>query len=107
MIGGNITATIEVLAESKKNAIGESEQTFTAVKTVKGWLDMASGDSGRLSHYAKVEESTHVFLCDYFAVDFTAENARLVIDSKCYDIRYIDNPMQLNQHLEFYLKYVT
>ena len=106
MIGGNITATVEMLAESGTNAIGESEQTFTAIKTVKGWLDMASGDSGRLSHYAKVEESTHVFLCDYFAVDFTPENARLVIDGKVYDIRYIDNPMHLNQHLEIYLKYI-
>ena len=106
MIGGNITATIEVLSESDKNAIGESEHRYRAVKTIKGWLDMASGDSGRLSHYAKVEESTHIFICDYFAVDFGAENARLIIDGKSYDVRYIDNPMQLNEHIEIYLKYI-
>lgn len=106
MLGGNIQATIEVLAESYKNVIGESEQIFTEVKNITGWLDMVSGDSGRLNFYAKVEESTHVFLCDYFTIDFTAENARLVIDGKVYDIRYIDNPMQSNQHLEIYLKYM-
>ena len=29
----------------------------------------------------------------------------MIIDDKIYDILYIDNPMNLNEHLEIMLKY--
>lgn len=132
-IGGNIIALFQVKDEGKKNEIGEVEHTWVDVASAKGWLDLSSGDSKRTVYNAKIQESTHLFLCDYHAfkqcegrlvwdalsfvngkistaalestVDVTSENARMLIDGQIYDIMLIDDPMQLHQHLEIYLKH--
>ena len=39
-------------------------------------------------------------------VDVTSENARMLIDGLIYQIMLIDDPMNLHQHLEIYLKFV-
>ncbi len=36
----------------------------------------------------------------------TSENARVIIKEQVYDIVYIDNPMELNQQFEIYIKLV-
>lgn len=106
MIGGNIIATIQ---ESKvsTNSIGENIQVWTDKYSIKGFLDYVSGDSKYLTYSAKVQESTHLFICDYFQIDITiSENTRMIINQKVYDILLIDNPMEINKHLEIYLKFV-
>ena len=100
----------------------------------KGWLDLSGGDSKYTTYNAKIQESTHIFLCDYQTfkglsgewvwdtlnfisgeistltsdkkVDVTSENARMLIDGLIYQIMLIDDPMNLHQHLEIYLKFV-
>jgi head-tail adaptor len=106
-IGGNISAQIQKNSGSTKNAIGERSKTWTTLHTVSGFLDLSSGDSKYSTYDAKIQESTHVFVCDYFFLDssITAENSRLMIDGKTYDVMLIDDPMELHKHLEFYLKY--
>ena len=47
-----------------------------------------------------------MFICEYQNLDISEENSRMVIDGKAYEITYIDNPMNLNYHLEIYLKYI-
>ncbi len=105
-IGGNITASIQVFS-SIKNFIGEAEKTWTDIQSLTGFLDLRSGDSKYSSYDAKIEESTHLFICDYVPLDnkITAENSRMIIEGKAYDIVLIDNPMNLNQHYEIYLKF--
>lgn len=105
-IGGNTTATLQVKTATK-NAIGEQVPTWKDVQTIKGWLDLQSGEAKYNTYYAKIQESTHIFVCDYVELDanITAENARAVIHGKAYDIKLIDNPMEMNQQLEIYLKY--
>lgn len=105
-IGGNTTATLQVKTATK-NAIGEQVPTWKDVQTIKGWLDLQSGEAKYNTYYAKIQESTHIFVCDYAELDvnITAENARAIIHGKSYDIKLIDNPMELNQQLEIYLKY--
>lgn len=105
-IGGNTQATIQVRTVTK-NAIGEQVATWEDVQTIKGWLDLSGGDSRYNVFYAKIQESTHFFICDYVKLDdrITAENSMAVIGGKYYDILLIDNPMEMNQQLEFYLKY--
>ena len=39
-------------------------------------------------------------------VDITSDNARMVIDGMVYEILLIDNPMNLNEHLEIYLRFI-
>lgn len=107
-IGGNINATIQVKTATK-NAIGEAEQGWSAVQTLRGWLDLAAGKSGYSSFYTKIQESTHIFIGDYVPLDsrITTENSRMVINGKVYDIMLFDNPMELENgsQWEIYLKY--
>lgn len=105
-IGGNTTATIQI-STTARNAIGEQVKTWQNVQTLHGWLDLSSGDSRYSTYNAKIQESSHVFVCDYVPLDsrIMAENARLVHDGKAYDIMLIDDPMKLHQQLEIYLKY--
>lgn len=107
-IGGNITATIQVCAVAENN-IGEDVQTWEDVQTLKGWLDLSSGDSRYSTYHAKIQESTHIFISDFvtLAEGIQTENSRMTINGKRYDILLIDNPMEMGSgsQLEFYLKF--
>ena len=107
-IGGNIKAVIQVYT-STKNEIGEQVKTWTDVQTIIGWLDLQSGDSKYTTYNAKIQESTHIFIADYvpLADRIQAENSRMTINGKRYDILLIDNPMEMRSgsQLEFYLKF--
>lgn len=106
MIGGNTTAEIRVRSTTK-NEIGGTSKTWTTVQSIKGWLDLSGGDSKYTTYNAKVQESTHVFVADYVSLDarIKAENSRLVVGGKVYDILLIDDPMEMHMQLEIYLKY--
>ena len=105
-IGGNIVASVQVGTHTK-NEIGEMVSTWAEAQKVKGWLDLQSGDSKYSTYHAKLQESTHIFVADYVKLDqrVTAENSRMVINGKVYDILLIDNPMELCSQLEFYLRF--
>lgn len=105
-IGGNTKAIIQIRTVTK-NAIGEQVATWEDVQTITGWLDLSGGDSRYTTFNAKIQESTHFFISDYVKLDdrITAENSMAVISGKRYDILLIDNPMEMNQQLEIYLKY--
>lgn len=120
-IGGNLYALFQVknTGKVKKNKIGEAVPNWVDALNVLGWLDLSNGDSQHTDFNAKIQESTHIFLCDYqklsgkitvdeqeTTVDLTSENARMVIDGLIYEILLIDNPMHMNEHLEIYLKFV-
>lgn len=106
MIGGNIQGLIQV-STTEKNEIGEAVKSWADVQTITGWLDLSSGDSKYTVYSAKVQESTHVFVADYVQLDnrITAENSRMVIGGKRYDVMLIDDPMEMHKQLEIYLKY--
>lgn len=106
MIGGNITAELQIRTTTK-NEIGESVKQWSTVHRIRGWLDYQSGDSKYTSFSTKAQESTHVFVCDYVAIDprIVPENSRLKVNGKAYDVLLIDNPMELNKQLEIYLKF--
>lgn len=107
MIGGNVIAEIQMLSGDFKNAIGEVTQEFSTVHKLRGFLDYTSGEAGRANYNAKLQESSHVFICDYTRLhdDINAENSRVIIGSQTFDIVLIDDPMELHRHLEIYLKY--
>lgn len=107
MIGGNVTATIQAYHDVTMNAIGEATPNWQNVQTLRGWLDMSSGESRYSTYNAKVQESTHIFLCDYVPLhaSINAERSRMLINGQIYDILMIDNPMGMNQHYEIYLRF--
>lgn len=107
-IGGTTKATIQI-STTTKNEIGENVQRWQDTQTLKGWLDLSSGDSRYNTFNAKIQESTHIFICDYVSLKngIAVETARMTINGKRYDILLIDNPMEMGSgsQLEFYLRF--
>lgn len=106
MIGGNITATLQQKNGSTINEIGERIPAWKDIQTLTGWLDLQSGDSKYATYNAKLQESTHIFLCDHVPVDRKATNKRLMVNGTAYDVLLIDDPMEMHQQLEIYLRFV-
>ena len=106
-IGGNITGTIQIKSGSTNNQIGESVPNWNNAIELQGFLDYSNGDSKYLPYDAKVQESTHIFICDHMELptNVKAENSRMIINGKKYDVLLIDNPMELNYQWEIYLKF--
>lgn len=106
MIGGNIKADMQIRTVTK-NAIGEQVESWETVQSLTGWLDYQSGDSRHTAYDIKIQESTHIFICDYVNLDarIKAENSRMIVNGKRYSILLIDNPMEMNRQLEIYLRY--
>lgn len=108
MIGGNINGILQSKS-TVKNSIGETITSYTDTVTLLGWLDMMNGDSKHTTYNAKIEESTHIFICDYKDLrvyNLNSENCRMIVNGFVYEVLMIDNPMELNKQLEIYLKYV-
>lgn len=114
-IGGNTTAVVQWKAPAERNEICERQSVWVDAVSLTGWLDLSGGDAKRTVYNAKIQESTHLFLCDYRPLTFatsseetvalTSENARILINGESYDIMLIDDPMWMHQHYEIYLKF--
>ena len=106
-IGGNITATIQTKT-TKKNEIGEAEKTWAKAFDHVGWLGLQSGGYNYATFNAKIEESTHVFTCDYNSGIYALadQDTRMIIKGNAYDVLLIDNPDEMDEQLEIYLKKV-
>jgi head-tail adaptor len=106
-IGGNINGVIQTCVTSK-NAIGESVKAWTDAYSQIGWLGLQSGDSKYTNFNAKLEESTHVFLCDYHSGVYSLAglDTRMIIKGYVYDVLLIDNPDEMDEQLEIYLRKV-
>lgn len=105
-IGGNLTAKLQQKTITQ-NDYGDHIESWSDVLTLKGWLDQTSGQANYQTYSAKIQESTHLFICDFVPLpeELTAENSRMVINGKRYDVMLIDNPMEMNQQLEIFLKF--
>lgn len=102
-IGGNITAQFQVKTEVSRDRLGSPVFDWTTVHEIKGFLDMSSGDSRYTSYNAKIQESSHIFICDYVPLSIKSSESRALIEGRLYDVKYIDDPMNLHEHLEIYL----
>ncbi len=107
-IGGNITGIIQTQSSTGKNAIGESIVEWKDAFSQTGWLGLQNGESKRQNFNAKIEESTHVFLCDYHEGIYALadQDTRMILKGNMYDVLLIDNPDEMNEQLEIYLRKV-
>lgn len=113
-IGGNKPGVIQI-RKVQPNRIGEPDAVYVDALTVMGWLDLLDGDSKHLNYRTKIQESTHIFLCDYKELKFqagekpdvkiTPENSRMIVDGEIYEVMLYDDPMGMHEHLEIYLRY--
>lgn len=107
-IGGNITGIIQTKNVSSKNSIGEAVKIWKDAFSQIGWLGLQSGEQKRTSFNSKVEESSHVFLCDFNPGIYALadEDTRMIIKGFVYDVLFIDNPDEMDEQLEIYLRRV-
>ena len=106
-IGGNIQAVLQS-RQTIKNEYGEGVAQWADAVTLTGWLGLQSGEQKRSSFNAKLEESTHVFLCDFNsgAYALADSDTRMLIKGVVYDTLFIDNPDEMDSQLEIYLRKV-
>lgn len=106
-IGGNIQGTIQTCITTQ-NSIGESEKSWMDAFSSIGWLGLQSGEQKYGTFHAKLEESTHVFLCDYHSGIYALadKDTRMIIKGFVYDVVLIDNPDEMDEQLEIYLRKV-
>ena len=107
-IGGNIAATIQTKSMTEKNAIGEAVNSWTDKFNTVGWLGFQGGEQNRSSFSAKIEESTHIFLCDYHEGIYALadDDTRMIIKGIVYEVKLIDNPDEMDEQLEIHLRRV-
>lgn len=107
-IGGNIYGVIQVQDGTEKNAMGERVPVWRDAFRLLGWLGMQTNEQKRASFSAKIEESSHCFLCDYHAGAYALANqdCRMIIKGFMYDVLMIDNPDEMNEQLEISLRRV-
>lgn len=103
-IGGNIHAIVQV-KKTKRNYLGETVTEYIDFKTITGYLDYMSGESNFAVYNAKLDDTTHIFICDYEELP-DENNIRLQIDDRVYEVKLIDVPMGIKYHMEIYLRYV-
>lgn len=106
-IGGNITGRIQTQTTTK-NRVGEGVKEWQDAFSVKGWLGLQSGDSKYTTYNAKVEESSHCFLCDFHSGIYAlaSQATRMIIKGFIYDVLLIDNPDEMDEQLEIFLRRV-
>lgn len=106
-IKGNTLCVIQI-KNIEVNNIGESVNRWNDCLKFNGILGLQSGDSKYSNFNAKIEESTHVLICNYDEKIYSLadHNTRVKIKDKIYDILLIDNPDELNEQLELYLRYI-
>lgn len=107
-VKGNTPVVMQIQGEARLNAIGEAEIEWIEKMTFFGVLGLQSGDSKYSNYNAKIEESTHCLICDYNPEIYALadDNVRCIIKGRTYDVLLIDNPDELNEHLEIYLRFV-
>ena len=104
-IGGNTDLILKVKSQTE-NEIGEKVTSWVNYKTIHGFMDFLSESTGRTNFNSKIVESTHLFICDYVAIDKSVIELMAYHNNKQYEITYIDDPMGLHYHLEIFLKYI-
>lgn len=104
---GNIYAVLQISATST-NDIGETVLSWVDAISFEGYLSLQNGDSLYQNFNAKIEESTHVFLCEYNPEIYALadRNTRLICKGRFYDVLLIDNPDEKDKQLEIYLRFV-
>lgn len=107
-VKGNTPCVIQIGTSSAVNAMGERETVWKDAYSFDGVLGLQSGDSKYSTFNKKSEESTHVLVADFNADIYALadQNTRIIAKGKMYDVLLIDNPDELDYHLEIYLRFV-
>ena len=84
------------------NGFGGKTQTWSEHLTFDGVIDFMSGDEQKQAEQINVV-ANHILLV--FEIIDIKENDRVYHGDKRYDVKFVDNPMNMNHHLEILLEY--
>ncbi|MCL1950442.1 MAG: head-tail adaptor protein [Turicibacter sp.] len=93
--------------QDARTARGENEPIWTDIADIWGILDFQDEQTERISYKGKMEQSTHVFYCDYFPLEYPVHELKFICRGKEYDILLIDDVQFWGVHYEIALKLVT
>lgn len=90
-----------------KNDYGETITAYIDMCNTTGFLDMLTYDKNKDMN-AMIQEANYVFVTDnYINIEETNSNMlKAVINDVEYSVIYIDDPVNLHEFLEIYLKKV-
>lgn len=102
-INGNTLCRFYTRKTGALNELGEQITKWQEYAKVYGVLDYISGTTQR-DYKVKLEDSTHVFLCNYFKLPKDEGELKASISGTNYEVIKVDNVMEKNIHYEIYLK---
>lgn len=115
-VGGNTRGTLRRIKFKTNNlGINEADETDTgnSICDLNGHLDLLTGGAKLTASTKILEESTHVFVCEYidlvgkYDLDIHSyEGLVLSVNGINHKVTYIDDPMWLHAHLEVFLKVI-
>lgn len=88
----------------KRNSLGQIVHDFKEADDFEGWFDFLSGEENN-NQNAITAESTHVIITFDTSLEIAISD-RIRFKEKDYEVTYVDNPMELDDHLEIFLKAV-
>ena len=83
------------------DGLGGWLKTWTTDFTISGILDLLKGDTTEVANKHTVN-STHILITGIHGIN---EKQRIVYNDKVYYVDYVDNPVNIDSHLEIYLRY--
>lgn len=86
------------------NDIGQPVYGHRESVTFSGWLDMLSGDER--DSKAISASSSHVIITPDTTIAITNAD-RIMANGTVYEVTFVDNPVNIDHHLEIYLKVVS
>lgn len=107
MIGGN--TTLKLLIKTRNftlNSIGERVSDIKLYKEITGFLDLSTVDAKHTVYNSKIQESDHIFICDYVEIEHKTSTLVAECNGNRYEVLMVDDPMGLHEHLEIYLRYI-
>lgn len=107
-INGNTLCVIQTKGAAYTNEIGEKVSDWVNAYEFMGILGYQGGDQKYTTNKAKIEESSHSLICEYDAEIYALadQDTRIIAKDRIYDVLFIDNPDELDEHLEMQLRFV-
>lgn len=102
-IKGNTLCTFYIKKSGGVNEIGEASTEWARYAEKYGIFDYSGGTTQR-DYKVKIEDSTHIFLCNYFDMTKDESELRASILGTNYEVIKIDDVMNKNVQYEIYLK---
>ena len=101
MVGPKITLTLEKYTQTA-DTYGTYTEIWETVRYLTGVLTISSGRE-RLMHNKTEVYSSHVFYCDWQKGIDIDEKYRLRYGQRIFEILYVENPIQKNTFMKFYV----